>query len=142
MRWSWVWIGLLACNGNTTDTATTGDGDGDTDADTDECDTPETYAAACAGPVSGSFDSDGEDIDDGTLEGDLCQNGVVSVRFDSEVIGGTISSSGRIAEDGSIDGGESGLSIVGMFDLVTCIGNGTWDDSNFGLSGTWEMASE
>src|SRR5688500_13436424 len=133
-----LFFGLMACSCSGGSDSETGGGTDDTtdDGPSAVCsDAPSTtFAAACAGPVEGTFDGDIT----GPLDGELCDDGLVFVRFDSEVIGGTVSSTGQIAEDGTIDGGESGLAIVGTFDLATCTGAGTWIDTNYDLEGTWE----
>ena len=137
MKWSTlVLICALGCNKDEknpdTDTVS-GDADADTDTDSD---TDAPYATNCAGAQIGTFAGDEE----GPLTGTLQPSGLLVVQLTTSL--GQVNASGQIAEDGTMDGGQADVSIVGNYDLVACSGGGTWTASLVTESGTWEISRD
>lgn len=89
--------------------------------------------ADCAGGYEGVIDGDST----GTIDAQLDADGAFSAVVYTIESGVTTSSSGMVAEDGSLTGEEQDVSFAGTFDFDDCTAEGTWA-SSLGV-GTWDL---
>jgi hypothetical protein len=89
--------------------------------------------ADCAGTYAGLIEGDAT----GTLDAQLDTDGAFSAVVYTEETGVTVSSSGEVAEDGTLTGEEQDVTFAGSFDFDACTADGTWA-SAIGV-GTWDL---